>query len=292
MVSYFFLFIIGLAVGSFLNVVSLRYKPEQRIFDLKIVGGLAKRGFGRSRCLNCERELKWYELIPLFSFFIQLGRCRTCGVKLSWQYPIVELLSGLIFVAIPFYLVNPQLLLASGYWLMAIIAIWILIFLSFLLLSVIDLRHFIIPDSINIFLALLGIVLIFINSGSFVDSYLGYYNLLFGEIGNIWLNHFFAAFVGMAFFGLIIAITRGRAMGWGDFKLAGALGLIFGWPDTIIVLFSSFIVGALFSLPFLLLRKRKMKDLVPFGPFMAAGAALIFFLGFNIVDWYFKLFSL
>ena len=81
-------------------------------------------------------------------------------------------------------------------------------------------------------------------------------------------------------------------MGWGDFKLAGALGLIFGWPDTIIVLFSSFIVGALFSLPFLLLRKRKMKDLVPFGPFMAAGAALILFLGYNIFDWYFKLFSL
>jgi len=94
---YFILFLFGLSVGSFLNVVALRYQPSRKVFDPR---GLS----GRSSCPYCGGKLEWFELIPLLSFFIQKRKCRKCGHQLSFQYPIVELLSGIIFVAVPFYL--------------------------------------------------------------------------------------------------------------------------------------------------------------------------------------------
>src|SRR3989338_4514124 len=150
--SYFVLFLFGLAAGSFLNVVSLRFQPGQRLLDLRIING-------RSACPHCQKTLRWYELIPLLSFIVQLGRCRSCGQRLSLQYPLVELLSGLIFVFVPyslFSILNPQFSI--------LIAVWLLIFILFLLLSIIDFRHYIIPDSINLLLAVLGVFLIILNS--------------------------------------------------------------------------------------------------------------------------------
>ena len=132
MLVWLILFILGIAIGSFLNVVSLRYEPGQKLMDFKIIGG-------RSHCPYCGKILSWYELVPLFSFLIQKGKCRNCEHKLSWQYPLVELLSGLIFVFVP---------LVASYW--PLVIIWLLIFILFLLLSIIDFRHYIIPDSINL----------------------------------------------------------------------------------------------------------------------------------------------
>ena len=149
---YFFLFIFGLAIGSFLNVVSLRYRPEQKLLDLKIIGG-------RSACPHCQKTLRWYELIPLLSFIVQFGKCRSCGQRLSLQYPLVEILTGLIFVFVPYLLSS---ILNSQF--SILIAVWLLIFILFLLLSIIDFRHYIIPDSINLSLAVLGVVLIIFKS--------------------------------------------------------------------------------------------------------------------------------
>ncbi|MEK7636053.1 MAG: prepilin peptidase [Patescibacteria group bacterium] len=286
------LFVLGLAIGSFLNVVSLRYEPGNKIFDLKIING-------RSNCFHCHTKLKWYELIPLLSFIIQFGKCRSCGNRLSWQYPLVELLSGLIFVLVPLLLL----------WSLLLSIAWILIFLLFLLLSIIDFRHYIIPDSINLSLAILGAILtgiyIFQSNNLTIQrfnsfSFLGHYSLLF----NFWplslvishwslvISHFIAAFIAMAFVAAIIILSRGRGMGWGDFKLVGALGLIFGWPDILMILFLSFIIGSIFVLPLLVKKQKTMKDVVPFGPFLIIAATLTFFLGYQIIDGYFKLFSL
>ncbi|MBI5401299.1 prepilin peptidase, partial [Candidatus Wolfebacteria bacterium] len=124
------------------------------------------------------------------------------------------------------------------------------------------------------------------------NSFLGHYSLLFGSLGNIWVNHIIAAVLAMAFFGLIIGISRGRGMGIGDLKLGGALGLIFGWPDILLVLALSFIVGAAVSVVLILKKTKTMKDIVPFGPFLAIGGALTFFLGYNIINAYFKLFGM
>lgn len=256
--------------------------------------------------------------MPLLSFIIQFGKCRNCGARLFLQYPLVEFLSGLIFVSVPYYLINFQFSPPVGgfnfqsifqlfnYQLLITIIIWLLVFLLFLLLSIIDFRHYIIPDSINLLLAVLGIVLVVIKSfgqWSMVNgqwSFLGHYSLLFdfwplsdvsGQLLVVF-NHIFAAVVAMAFFAAIIIFTKGRAMGWGDFKLVGALGLIFGWPDILMVVFLSFIVGAICVTPLLIKKQKTMKDAVPFGPFLIIGSALTFFLGYNIINGYFKLFGI
>ncbi|MEK7658186.1 MAG: prepilin peptidase [Patescibacteria group bacterium] len=285
------LFLFGSAIGSFLNVVSLRYQPGQKLLDLKIIGG-------RSACPHCRKTLKWYELIPLLSFLIQKGRCRSCGNRLSFQYPLVELLSGLIFVFVPFALYN-LFVIRNSYFIIQVF-LWLLVFLLFLLLSIIDFRHYIIPDSINLSLAILGIILIIMSNVISYSSFLGHYALLFdfwplSLVDGRWLlviGHFSAAVIAMAFFAAIIILTRGRGMGWGDFKLVGALGLIFGWPDIMAIVFLAFIIGAIAVAPLLLKKQKTMKDIVPFGPFLIIGASLVFFFGYEIINGYFKLFNI
>ncbi|MDP3014871.1 MAG: prepilin peptidase [bacterium] len=304
--EYFFLFIFGLAVGSFLNVVALRYRPTFKLLNFKT---LKLYLGGRSKCPICHKTLVWYELIPIFSFLIQKGKCRHCGHLISLQYPLVEILSGLIFVFVPLSLSS---LMVNGQW---STVIWLLVFLLFLLLSIIDFRQYIIPDSINLSLAVLGIVLIFLEVGlpninvnlwevrpPQIDnfSFFGHYAMLFdfwplSIVNSQWLmvmNHLFAALIAMAFFGAIILLTKGKAMGVGDFKLVGALGLIFGWPDILMVLFLAFIIGAVFSVILLIGKKKKIKEAVPFGPFLVVASSLTFFFGYQIIDGYFKLFGL
>ncbi|MEK7566308.1 MAG: prepilin peptidase [Patescibacteria group bacterium] len=289
------LFLAGLSVGSFINVISLRYNPEEKILSKRTIGG-------RSRCPYCHKELRWFELIPLLSFLWQTGKCRGCGRFLFWQYPVVEILSGLIFLLVPlkifnfkFSILNFQTIL--NYQLL-ITVIWVLIFLIFLLISIIDFRHYIIPDQLNLSLAFLGLLLLVLNKLTNLQTYkltnsnsfLGYYGALINPFSNIWVNHFFAAFIAMFFFGAIILLTRGKGMGWGDFKLAGALGLIFGWPDILIAVMLSFVIGSIISIVLMLKRKKTMKDAVPFGPFLVIGATMVFFFGYQLVNLYFKLF--
>ncbi len=282
LLQYIVPFIFGSAIGSFLNVVSLRYKPGQKLFNEKIIAG-------RSHCPHCRKTLKWYELIPIFSFIIQKGRCRHCKQKLSLQYPLVEILSGLVFVFIPLSLQAPHF--------SSITLIWTLIFIIFFLIAIIDFRHYIIPDQLNVALAVLGLFLIGIKErvgdfGSFSGSFLGYYATLFGLRESIWVNHFFAAILGIVFFGLIILLSRGKAMGLGDLKLIGPLGFIFGWPDILMILFLSFVIGGACMLPLLIKKQKTMKDAVPFGPFLIIASTLTFFFGYQIINGYFKLFNL
>ena len=285
--NYAVLFVFGLAIGSFINVISLRYQPGQKLLDRKVISG-------RSHCPICLKTLAWYELIQILSFFLQKGKCRNCGYRLSLQYPLVELLSGLIFVFIPWHLSNLQLFLLTPDFSLLTSLIWIIIFLLFLLLSIIDFRQYIIPNSINLSLVVLGIILLIINHQLPIANYsfLGHYAMLFDIQRSAVVQHTAAAFLAMTFFGLIIVLSRGKAMGWGDFKLAGVLGLIFGWPDIILVLFLAFFVGAFFSILLLIQKKKKIKEAVPFGPFLAIGAFLTFFFGYQIVDIYFRLFGL
>ena len=121
---------------------------------------------------------------------------------------------------------------------------------------------------------------------------MGSYAALFGFRENIWVNHLFAFFFGAAFFGLLILITRGRGMGFGDLKMAAALGAVFGWADILLVVALSFIIGSLFSLPSLIFKKKGLKSLLPFGPFLAMASIVVFFFGHEIINFYFQLFPL
>lgn len=278
-INYFILFLFGACVGSFLNVVIFRYDPEKTNLIGKHLGG-------RSKCRSCGKTLRWFELIPIFSFFAQRGRCRGCLARISWQYPIVECLSGLIFVAAYFE------------WGLTLKALLIGLFaLSLLILSFIDFYFQVIPDELNLFIGFLG--LLFVVFGAWVKafgptegSFIGYYASLFGFRGNIWVNHLAGALIpGLFFIGLII-ITRGKGMGEGDAKLAFSAGLFLGWPDIAIALILAFIIGGAAAAISLVSRRKKMKDCLPFGPFIALGILLIVFLGFNMFNGYLRIFNL
>lgn len=268
------LFALGAAVGSFLNVVSLRYSSAGPI--------LGKQLLGRSCCPGCRRSLRWFELVPIFSFVFLRGRCRTCKKRISLQYPLTEILSGLIFVFVPAGLggqINP-----AG-------SAWLLIFETLLLIGLIDLRLHIIPDEANILLLILGILLAF--WGRFDpphDAFIGFYAMLFGTWKNIWLNRLVAAGFAATFFGFLILATKGKGMGMGDLKLAVPLAVVFGWPDMLIITALAFIFGSLLGGYTLLFRRGTLKSAVPFGPFLALASVTVFFFGQDILNWYFGLF--
>lgn len=259
----FFLFVFGLVVGSFLNVLAFRYDSEGAFFSPKKWGG-------RSHCLFCSQQLHWYELIPVISFLVQEGRCLVCRAKLAWQYPLVELASGLAFL-LPLYILD------KGYSLFYAV-LWTIVFLIFILIWAIDARLSVIPDELNLVLGLLGL--------SLVDVYQG-----FSALAGFWLNHFIAGVVGGLLLGLIVFWSKGKGMGVGDVKLAIALGLLFGWPEITLVLGLAFIFGAVAGIYLLLSRKKGAKDAIPFGPFLVLGSLAVFFFGSQIVQSYFQFFN-
>lgn len=284
------LFIFGLAIGSFLNVIAVRYNPEKFILNKKTLGG-------RSACPKCGNKLNWFELVPLLSFIFLRARCRNCKKKISFQYPLVELISGSIFVFVPALLSSnfgfKSICLSSDVSCSALHFSWVLIFLTLLLISLIDIRVKIIPDEANIFLIILGVVIAIFAAKEFgpvSGSFLGPYAALFGLRDILWLNRVIALAFGIVFYGLLILITKGRGMGMGDLKLTAALGVVFGWPDIVIITGLSFIIGSLFSLPGLLSKKKGLKSFLPFGPFIAMASCVVFFWGEDIMRFYFDLF--
>ena len=277
------LFVFGLAVGSFLDVLASRYDSDKFLLSKNVT-------HGRSGCVKCGKKLEWFELVPIISFALQAGRCRSCKAKLSLEYPVVEILSGLIFVLVPFQVISSSNLQHPTSYISAFL--WILVFLTLLLITLIDLRLNLIPDEASIFLVILGIFLIILTASQFSlaeGSFLGPYAAMAGLRQNIWLNHMLAAVSSGIFFGLIIVITRGRGMGGGDLKLGAALGVVFGWPDILALLVLAFIIGSLFGLGGIIRRKKTLKSAMPFGPFLALASVLIFFFGGDLARLYLKL---
>jgi prepilin signal peptidase PulO-like enzyme (type II secretory pathway) len=295
-VSYLILGIFGLAIGSFMNVVALRYDGDHFLLNPKVIGG-------RSHCPHCKKILEWYELIPVVSWIVQRARCRGCGVRIGWQYPFVELLSALIFIAVPwrfsFATVTLSQALLSSWslpWSYTILsAVWIIVCEILLLIAYIDILLGIIPDELNIALLVLGafdILFLMKTFGIGNPSFFGMHASAFGLQSNIWINHLIAALVGGACFGILVLITKGRGMGLGDVKLAVPLGLLFGWPDILIIIGTSFILGGIFGTALILSRRKSMKSAIPFGPFLAIASVAAFFWGSWFFNGYFHLIGL
>ena len=283
------LFVFGTAFGSFIKVIADRYDLDKFILKKSTLGG-------HSGCPACGHKLDWFELVPLLSFIFLRGRCRICQNKIGLSYPLVELISGLIFVLVPYFLSHlPAVKLLNlsdlSYTLLA--SSYTLVFLVILLISLIDIRLKIIPDETNIFLIVLGIAIVFFTPSGVATanhSFTGAYALLFGFQNNLLLNRLIGLLFGIGFYGILILITRGRGMGLGDLKFSAALGVVFGWPDIIFITFFSFLIGSIFSLPSLIFRKRGLKSFLPFGPFIALSALAVFFFGEKLLKLYFDLF--
>lgn len=273
-----FNFIFGLAVGSFLNVVAVRYDGVGSLFH-------ARRFGGRSHCVQCRRQLRWYELIPVVSFIIQGGRCRGCGQAISWQYPLVELMTGCAFL-LPLLYFYPQYSFPVEYPYRGVVAyLWLAVAVLMILLSAIDWRVMVIPDEINLSLAAIGIAFAFLAPPSFLTNYqfiLPYFTTPF-------FRHMAGSIFGFLLLGCIVFVSRGRAMGMGDVKLAGAMGLMVGFPDIVFALALAFVAGGAWSAVALLLRRTGLKTMVPFGPFLVAGFWLHIFFSHALLQWYVRL---
>lgn len=259
---YFFLFVLGTIIGSFLNVVALRWGLPAGRQALVNFGG-------RSICPHCRKILHWYELVPLVSFAVQRGKCRECHARISWQYPLIELWTGLIFVSI-FYVVGFSSLLSMSYYLLLTF-----VFCIYIVITIYDLKNKIIPDSLVYSAILLSVVGRWLLGGSFLD----------------WLS----GPAIFSFFALIWFLSRGRAMGFGDAKLGLSVGFLLGAPESLSAIVLAFWVGAIGSLSYIFLnriglpaqagfikeaKKLTMKSEVPFAPFIILGAwfALVFHL--------------
>lgn len=276
------LLVLGLALGSFLHVIASRYDPEQPLLGMRTLGG-------RSHCSSCDATLRWYELIPLVSYAVQRGRCRSCGARLSLEYPVVE-----IGTALTVFFVTDRILRSCAGEIAVCggtAAFWVAAFLALLLLALVDLRQMIIPDEITIFIFIVGAALAFLPSASPPPphSFIGEYAILLSNISNPWGARMWGALFGAAFFLLLVGVTGGRGMGLGDAKLAAALGFLFGWPDVLVLVLVAFLAGSVAGAALILTKRKTAKSFVPFGPFLALASLIVFFFGRDIVGLYFKL---
>lgn len=241
----YFILIIGSLIGSFLNVCIHRIPKGKSI------------SYPPSHCPKCESRLKPIDLIPILSYIIGRGKCRYCGEGISPQYPIVELLNGLIYVLI--YL---RFGLTAYFFKYAVLSSLLVV------ISFIDFKYQLIPDRLNIFCLGIGLISIILNPNwtAVVNSAIG-------------------LFVGGGLF-LIIAIITNGAMGGGDIKLMGALGFCLGWRDILLISLLSFVIGAIVSLFLLASKIKGRKDYIPFGPFIAIAAVITMLYGDQLIQIY------
>lgn len=240
-----FFAILGLLIGSFLNVCIYRIPREEEIV------------YTPSHCMHCNTRIKWYDLIPVFSFLVLKGRCRSCGKTLSLQYPLIELVNGLVYGGI-FWLYGMQIetLLFSA------------LFSILLVISLIDLRHYIIPNGLVVAIIALGLIHLILNYERWLDYVIG----------------FFAVSVVLL---LMAIITRG-SMGGGDIKLMAAAGLLLGWELILLALMIGSIIGSVVGLTLMAMKIITRKQMIPFGPFLSAGIFIAALFGHDIFIWYFN----
>ena len=241
-IIYFIIFLYGITIGSFLNVCIYRIPLHENIITT------------RSHCTHCGYQLKWFDLFPIVSYIIYRGRCRKCSIKISFQYPIIELFNGLMYVWI-FYIHG-----------MNLISILYCLGLSALItLSVIDFRTYEIPFGINIFIGVLGIIRILYDRGNYIDYLIG--------------------FISVSGFLLIVdKITKGRGIGGGDIKLMAASGLLLGWQYNLL----AFILGCIIGSVIHVIRMKISNEdrVLAFGPYLSAGIIITMLYGELILDWY------
>lgn len=241
-----FITILGFIIGSFLNVCIYRIPRGESI------------AYPPSHCTNCSNEIKWYDLIPVFSYiFLIKGKCRHCGEKISIRYPTIELITGILYLMV--YIKYGLTLSALKY----IVFITILI-----VVGIIDL------DTTEVYFSttITGVIfaVLFIAASGYM--YHDFKQYIFGGI------------LGGGIISLIIILTKG--MGWGDAEICLYSGLFLGFRLTVVMLFFSFIFGSVISLILMALKKKSRKDYIPFGPFISLAAIFTVFLGDSILLWY------
>ena len=269
MLYYFIVGVLGLAIGSFLNVVIDRIPNGKTIF------------IDRSKCDYCKEELRWYELVPVLSYVIQNGKCMRCEGKLSYQYPLVELLTAIILVTVVYF--SPLVITLE-------LIISIIFILTLIAVTIIDLKLLIIPDQLMYFLFFVFVLVSSITLGWDVFN-----SGFFGDVILQWagpvVNHLVSASIAGGFFYALVLLTKGKGMGGGDVKLAYIMGLFLTGTQTLVAIYAAFIIGAVVGLVLLAMRRKKFGQVVPFGPFLSIGALLSLLWAQDLIDLYLTVFT-
>lgn len=255
--EYLILFLFGLAVGSFLNVVIYRLRQ----------GDSPMRG--RSYCDRCKKPIAWFDNIPLLSFILLRGKCRKCRRKIPIEYPLTELLVGIEFVWVYWLLaVNFQFFGTwEGFYSLALLIYWLILFSGSLGIIIFDFKYRLIPD--EVLYPLIGLALLRL------------------PFSHQWAVIWTALGSGMFLYSLYL-ITKKKGMGLGDVKLALLLGLVLGWPKILVAYFIAFLTGAVVGVILIISRKKKFKDRIAFGPFLLAAMLIAKLWGEQIWQWYQK----
>ena len=248
-VLFVMLGLLGIVVGSFLNVCIFRIPKKEDI------------AVERSHCMHCGHVLQWYELIPVFSFLIQGGKCRSCKKKISWQYPIVESLNAVLWILV--VLVHGLRWESILFCLCASVLI---------VITVIDERTMEIPFGCNVFIAVLGLVRLALDCTHWYEYVIGFFTV-------------------SLLFQIIIWVTKGKGMGGGDVKLMAAAGLLLGWKAILLAMLIGCVLGSVIHICKMIFNKKK-EHVLAFGPYLAAGIYITILIGEPIVRWYFGMFAL
>ncbi len=246
------IFVTGTCIGSFLNVCISRLPAHRSI----VTPG--------SACPKCGHRLSWWENIPLISYLVLKGRCRSCEMGISVQYPLVELVTGLL-----------SLLLFRKFGLSIDFLIYLCFTAALIVIIFIDLWHQIIPDIISLPGILIGFLSAFVlANASWTDSLAG----IIAGGGSLFLVAW-----GYRF------LTGREGMGGGDIKLLAMIGAFLGWQAIPVVIFLSAVTGSIVGIAALAFRGANRHTAIPYGPFLAGGAMAYLFWGKNIVGWYLNL---
>lgn len=248
-VIFFFIFVFGICIGSFLNVIVYRLSNNISI--------AVKHSF----CPKCRKKIKYRDLFPILSFFVLRGKCRNCQQKISFRYPFIELMAGffsLFCVYKFFFTINA---FAAFLFLCSLCTIFF-----------IDLDTMIIPDELIVFLSAVSIIFTFsLPNINFISRCIGFFSV--------------------SLFMLVINFFIKDSFGGGDIKLIAVCGYILGWKNNLVAFFISLITASIISIWLLSLKKKNLKNHIPFGPHLCIGIAISFFYGSQIIRWYLSFFG-
>ena len=267
---FFYIFIFGLIIGSFLN--ALIYRMHENVSMI-----------GRSFCPGCKTQIAWYDNVPVLSFLMLRGKCRKCHMKISWQYPLVEIITGVLFLLVFIFGLKSLALSQSSFQFsifnfqnfltildsrfviqllrdLFFIAVMIVIFIY-------DLKWYLILDRVT----LPAIILIFV-----INIFLGFN----------YLDLLLAGLVGGGFFLAQFIISKGRWIGGGDIRLGLLMGMMFSWPMILLALLLAYLIGSVISIFLVAFGKKKWGSEVPLGIFLTSASIITLFWGNQILDWY------
>ncbi len=281
-IIFIFVFIFGLIIGSFLNCLIWR------VYKKIPLSPFIKGAVNRSYCPKCKKQIAWHDNVPVFSFCLLGGKCRHCGRSISFQYPLVELITGILFLiswqhelGIMNYesgFLNLDSIIHNSLFIIQILRDWFLISVM-IVVFVIDLRWYLILDTVvlpaSVVIFILNLILYFnppypLYQGGFIS----------------WQNMLISGIIGGSFFLIQFLISKGKWIGGGDIRLGLLMGLALGWPNILAAIILAYFIGSIVGIGLILAGKKKWGGEVPLGTFLAFTTIIVLFWGEKLINWY------